>query len=217
MLFSITIHPVLIFFLQRYDPQINWNNFKESFIGFINHYKVLKIKEEREFIYTGGKLFDFVNDKYEKLNYLYPTVNESTKIRMIISSFQDENLVKEFSKIVTNNLGLFMRHICLYDKQNFPSTNAVHSINYNIADYYTNSTPLIRSQEPIQNEIRPQTSIQPTAPTALNGLLMNDFPTGQIRNLAMTQQASNNLANNDQNQDRNSSSFIESIRTSLNI
>lgn len=121
----------------RLDPKITWPDFKGSFISFVNHFKVLKIKEERELIYRGGSLTKFVTEKYERLNEVYPELSELLKIRTIVASFNDDELIKEFSKLISNNLNQFMINVYLYDKQKYPVDSSKNIIHYNITDYYT--------------------------------------------------------------------------------
>lgn len=145
------------------------------------------MKEERELIYSQtSKLYDFVTNKYEKINFLYPSLNDQTKIRMIIASLGDEILQKQFSKLVTNNIGLFMRNVILYDRQNFPdpSTNIRDSIDYNITDYYS-------FQQATTSTIATTST---TAPTSS----LNNQITNEMRNLAMNRRQEQDLISNNQ-------------------
>ena len=54
---------------------------KQSTICFIQHYKVLKIKEERALKYTDGLIGEYAQKKFDQLSYCYPDMKEETKIR----------------------------------------------------------------------------------------------------------------------------------------
>lgn len=88
--------------ISRYKSTITWKELKESFIEFIGHYKVLKIKEERELVYISGPLQDFVKEKYERINYLYPKLDEQTKIRFVLFLPSNFQVFKNSQNLITS-------------------------------------------------------------------------------------------------------------------
>ena len=57
-----------------------------------------------------------------------------------MAAFGDDQLVKEFSKLVSSSFGLFLRSVMLYDKQQHPfSSNELSNkvLEYKINEYYS--------------------------------------------------------------------------------
>jgi hypothetical protein len=91
----------------RANPRITFQELKDGFINFLNHYKVIKIKEERNNVYSEGSLEDFVIKKFNQITYLFPEISIPKRIRCIISSFSDPELEKEFANHVSRILIYF--------------------------------------------------------------------------------------------------------------
>lgn len=100
---------------------LTYQEFKNMYIPYLSLLKIKLIKECNELEYNGdGKLSEFVENKYTKLKVLYPTLDDSKLIRMIISCIRDDKLVEEFAMSIPKSYELFKKEVLIYDKEKFP-------------------------------------------------------------------------------------------------
>lgn len=90
-------------------------------VPYLNLLKIKLIRDAFNLEYRGtGSLKEYAEDKYSKLKNIFPDIEDSKIIRIIISSIKDDELVETFASTIPSSYELFKKEAEIYDKSQFP-------------------------------------------------------------------------------------------------